>query len=225
MDTRSSRRIRSTSCLSVCQDHLNILGIFHLLSHILCHGSEDHAAALVCQPLCQKKSSSESRFSAFVDFQFPAGLLDHFPTGGLRSGLLRLDQSRRQFIQIIIHGIPVLTHQHQFLSVLCHCVDRHALGAHTVGLVFDIVFIISGRKIIMKRRSVPSQGINVIQVQKRIIRLFLDSPIVFSGISFCVHVFHALFILHVFLFPSCSVIHVPIAHHLPQAQAAVTELL
>lgn len=77
----------------------------------------------------------------------------------------------------------------------------------------------------MKRRSVPSQGINVIQVQKRIVRLLFDSPIVFSVIFICVHVIHSLFILHAFLFPSCSVIHVPTAHHLPQAQAAVTELL
>lgn len=44
--------------------------------------------------------------------------------------------------------IPVLTHQHQFLSVLCHCVDRHALRAHTVGLVFDIVFTFRDAKII-----------------------------------------------------------------------------
>ena len=94
-----------------------------------------------------------------------------------------------------------------------------------MGLMFDVVLIVTGSKIIMKRCSVPSQGINVIQIQERIVRLLFDSPIVFSVISFCVHVFHALFILHVFLFPSCSVIHVPTAHHLPQAQAAVTELL
>ena len=43
-------------------------------------------------------------------------------------------------------------------------IDRHTFGAQAMSLMFDIILTIAGSKIIVKRRPVPPQCIDMIQI-------------------------------------------------------------